>query len=346
LTIDPCEPNPLTPNQASTCPICDASIAPAVQICPICQWSLTPTVIDQTSHHTINPAIETIDQNSHQTIDPVIETIDQNSSQSIDPASKTTDPMIAQITDQARLDHDRLQWARKQWAKLEENQKTAATLSYLQDAMQWLVAQIEPLSATVQHLADRLDQLEATLQSRSLALTLDWQTPLLASACGLDYTPLAQFLSERDWRNADEWTWQAILSVTNRSADGWISVDDIAQFPATDLQTIAGLWQAYSENQFGLATQIDQWQQAGCDYGEFCDRVGWRDSKGWKYYSDLAFAAGVTTPISAAPLGHFPAIVWRKRACYGTGGNTAAEVMTAWVDRGSNLPPIATIALN
>ncbi len=171
----------------------------------------------------------------------------------------------------------------------------------------------------------------------------------LYSDIGLDYVPLAWALSEANWREANALTGTLIdeaiefgrlaklettdLTLSRPRFSAESILEDIARFPATDLQTLAWLWAAYSEGRFGLVAQTSQW--AG-DYAEFCDRVGWRDFRGWKYLDALHFAP---ESLETVPIGHLPVLAWRKRACYGIDGQTAASVMAAWFDRWQQVSP-------
>ena len=77
---------------------------------------------------------------------------------------------------------------------------------------------------------------------------------------------------------------------------GYLEVEDIKQFPCTDLKTIDRLWVNYSNGKFGFSVQKQMWQKCGRpmtyndDWEKFGHRVGWRKNGEWLNYSDLSFS--------------------------------------------------------
>ncbi|MCT7984253.1 GUN4 domain-containing protein [Laspinema sp. A4] len=195
-----------------------------------------------------------------------------------------------------------------------------------------LQSQLEEISAYLQAL--NLQQIETVLGQVS-----DWMkgspihpTPeetaepfYPSSEVGIDYSRLMNLLSKGKWRKADEETWAIALKATVREEEGWLSIEDLARFPKTDLATLNWLWEYYSHGQFGLRIQQQIWEIVQGDYTEFCDRLRWRVQENWIYYDELDFS------LDAVP-GHLPAIAWRKRACYGVGKSTAQEALMALFD--------------
>jgi hypothetical protein len=268
----------------------------------------------------------------------------------VDPESQISDvcticgwPPIVQA-DHDDSDRLRENWARQTWQALQACHATVTQQEYLTQGISWLIDRTEAIAQI--GIAARFDQLEARLSAR-LDAPLDPDPAIaeelpLNSDLGLDYTPLAIALSQADWRTADDITHRLINDAIARNRSPQTAppppllatpartttiLDDIARFPAADLQTLAWLWAAYSDGRFGWVAQISQWSD---DYGTFCDRVGWRTSRGWLYYDELRFESETLESIA---IGHFPVLGWRKRACYGFDGETAAGILLAWFDR-------------
>ena len=178
-------------------------------------------------------------------------------------------------------------------------------------------------------LKQRLEAIEQRLSHLEQSqASLDESAEISGKISELDevYSPLALHLAQQEWREADYWTWQRILEVAEIEGRDWLDGDEIAAFPQRELQTLNELWYAYSEGRLGWSVQAEIWWTSRADYSRFCDRVHWRSGGTWLYYDDLNFHR-------QAPMGHFPVLPWRKRACYGLGGLTAAETLNHWMTR-------------
>lgn len=123
----------------------------------------------------------------------------------------------------------------------------------------------------------------------------------LSSDRGIDYTLLRDLLKAGKWQRADNETCNRIYEAAGRAY-----IEDIEQFPCTDLRTIDRLWVKYSNGKFGFSVQKKIWQECGSPGGghspnweKFGDRVGWRVEGKWGNENDN------TWDISA-PEGHLP----------------------------------------
>ncbi|MBP0013300.1 MAG: GUN4 domain-containing protein [Roseofilum sp. SBFL] len=130
----------------------------------------------------------------------------------------------------------------------------------------------------------------------------------LRSERGVDYTRLQRLLQQQRWKDADEETTRRMLEAVKREKEGWFRVEDVKNFPRTDLRTIDQLWVNYSKGQFGFSVQKRIWLDLGGKLGEYDwdtfeklgDRVGWRKNGSWLNYSDYTFTTN-------ALQGHLPA---------------------------------------
>jgi len=128
----------------------------------------------------------------------------------------------------------------------------------------------------------------------------------LSSEMGVDYRMLRDLLKAGKWKEADNKTAVVMLKAANRERAGWLRIEDIENFPCTDLRTINTLWVKYSHGRFGFSVQKRIWESVGgnpdADY-ETCYRfggiVGWRVKDEWLDYSDMTFNEN-------APKGHLP----------------------------------------
>ncbi|MBD1937227.1 serine/threonine-protein kinase [Microcoleus sp. FACHB-68] len=134
----------------------------------------------------------------------------------------------------------------------------------------------------------------------------------LPSEKGIDYCQLRDYLKAGNWKEADKETAQVMAKAVTGKKEGLLRVEDIDNFPCTDLRTIDQLWVKYSKGQFGFSVQKRIYQSLGGtkEYDKkiweaFGEGVGWRVNNSWQNYDELQFN---TNPQQ----GHFPAFVTRK----------------------------------
>ena len=121
------------------------------------------------------------------------------------------------------------------------------------------------------------------------------------------YQALLNYLANGRWREADEETSNVMLEVAGRKEQGYLTTEDIEQFPCEDLRIINQLWLKFSGDRFGFSVQKEIYESLGGGssynrevFDEFYERVGWREKGGeWVSYGDYTFNLN-------APLAHLP----------------------------------------
>ncbi|MDB9466153.1 GUN4 domain-containing protein [Dolichospermum circinale CS-539] len=129
--------------------------------------------------------------------------------------------------------------------------------------------------------------------------TKDKPTQTTSNEIKVKLTELEKYLKAQQWKQADLETGRIILEIAGQLERGWLTDDDIENFPGAELVAIDKLWLNQSEARFGLSVQKQIWQEVGEDYLELCDRVGWRLEDDFLDYEDLEFS-------TQAPMGHLP----------------------------------------
>ncbi|BAT51813.1 serine/threonine protein kinase [Nostoc sp. NIES-3756] len=121
-----------------------------------------------------------------------------------------------------------------------------------------------------------------------------------------DYRTLQALLQEGYWQEADEFTFYAMLKISNREYDRYFRLTDIANFPREDLLIIDKLWREHSRNSFGFSVQKEIYRSLGGNqnyeyeiWERFSNKVGWRVNEIPVSYEKLCFSIH-------APKGHFP----------------------------------------
>jgi hypothetical protein len=136
---------------------------------------------------------------------------------------------------------------------------------------------------------------------------VEGSTNELVSEQGVDYTLLQDLLAAGEWQQADRETETVMIKASGREEDGWLSEEDLAEFPCEDLRIIDQLWIKYSNGHFGFSVQKRIWESIeGTNKNEdveiwkkFGDKVGWRVNDSWVGYRNLTFSID-------APEGHLP----------------------------------------
>ncbi|NEP06901.1 MAG: GUN4 domain-containing protein [Okeania sp. SIO2G4] len=122
------------------------------------------------------------------------------------------------------------------------------------------------------------------------------------------YSKLENLLADNKWQEADEETYDLILTLTQRKRGGGINTRAIKEkISCEEISNIDRLWRKYSEDKFGLSIQVSIYLETGNNleaydpqsYQLFGDQLGWRKSRKWKKYEQLNFSEN-------APKGHLP----------------------------------------
>lgn len=76
-----------------------------------------------------------------------------------------------------------------------------------------------------------------------------------------DYTVLKQLLADQNWEAADFETQQLMLQIAGSEAEtlGFLTTDQIIEFPCLDLKIINQLWRTYSNGHYGFTIQREIW---------------------------------------------------------------------------------------
>ena len=162
-----------------------------------------------------------------------------------------------------------------------------------------------------------LNQLRNNYTNQTVDIN-DYTVPLvseveLKSARNVDYAKLRDLLAAGNWKEADQETARVMLQAANRVKEGYLTVNDIDNFPCEDLRTINQLWLSYSEGKFGFSVQKEIYHRLGGTreynrevWESFGDAVGWRQGGSWLNSKNLTFAS------RKAPSGHLPFLVGRR----------------------------------
>lgn len=125
----------------------------------------------------------------------------------------------------------------------------------------------------------------------------------LNSEKNIDYRPLNQLLLEEKFQEADTLTRQLMCELAGEGAmqRKWVYFTEVEQFPATDLQTINGLWLLHSQGKFGFSVQRKLWLSVGQDFTKLWPKIGWKTDNNWTQYPNQ-FTWNLSAPVGHLPL--------------------------------------------
>jgi GUN4-like/Effector-associated domain 10 len=115
-----------------------------------------------------------------------------------------------------------------------------------------------------------------------------------------DYLRLKNLLASGRWREANETTRRIILKAGQGEKEGWLSDEQIQNFPNSVLKFIDRLWLQYSDQRFGFSVQKRIFNECEQNPQAFGDRVGWYVGDAWISASQVIY------PPANAPEGHLP----------------------------------------
>jgi len=131
----------------------------------------------------------------------------------------------------------------------------------------------------------------------------------LPSDCGMDYIPLATMLATGQFEEADQFTRDALITISGSKEKGrdFVYFTDVKRIPSTDLATMERLWKKFSKGKFGYSVQRRKMRLAKGDFETFCQKIGWTTKDGEVERKKRWFGASeFTYNLKKAPEGHLP----------------------------------------
>jgi hypothetical protein len=115
-----------------------------------------------------------------------------------------------------------------------------------------------------------------------------------------EYIRLKNLLAAGRWREANDTTRTLVLKAAKAEKEGWLSDEQIQNFPCPVLKIIDNLWLQYSDRRFGLSVQKRIFNECEKNPQVFGDRVGWCIQNTWISASQVIHTS------ANAPDGHLP----------------------------------------
>lgn len=184
----------------------------------------------------------------------------------------------------------------------DREQSWQSKISQLQKQLEANQQKLSDKESRIQELEQRIDNGK---NSPNPPPTPDTE---LISKNGVDYTKLDNLLKAGKWQEANELTTHLMLQAANRVKEGFLTDEELQNFPCEDLLTIDQLWVHHSNGRFGFSVQkriyINELGGTENDnsnlWEQFEERVGWRKNN---EYTDLTFQLAEITPF-----GHLPCL--------------------------------------
>lgn len=121
-------------------------------------------------------------------------------------------------------------------------------------------------STTEEVVEEEVPSMKPTISAKSLLSEKD-----------VDYTPLMEQLRQGDFKEADQWTRDILITLAGPDAvkRGYVYFTEAKRLPGTDLATVELLWNYYSDDKFGYTVQKNVWRVQKGDFEKFCAKLGW-----------------------------------------------------------------------
>jgi hypothetical protein len=129
----------------------------------------------------------------------------------------------------------------------------------------------------------------------------------------INYSKLCNHLANKEWKQADEETYEVMIKAVGKKSGDWLTSDEILNFPCLDLRTIDKLWVKYSEGRFGFSVQKEIYLSDGGKpdgkadlkaLNRFHRSVGWRDLLGGESVYPII--------LPVTPKGHLPKKIYTQ----------------------------------
>src|SRR5919199_6180295 len=183
---------------------------------------------------------------------------------------------------------------------------------WLELARSYLKWQIinEGYDSKIKEATEPINEIDKRLDTADIVLLLVSEHFINSDYCW--GTELLQVMERHEGRETYWLMLKGVGRVGGGANDNWIRLEEICNFPYTDLCTIDQLWVKYSNGHFGFSVQKCIWQEKQPEDSYRCEQlfqqIGWlntgencQNSGYWKYYNDLTFSL-------EAPQGHLPAL--------------------------------------
>lgn len=110
------------------------------------------------------------------------------------------------------------------------------------------------------------------------------EVPKMESDCGFDYVPLLTALQAGEFREADQLTRDALITLAGEQAveRGYVYFTEVPKLPVADMATLQRLWYTYSEGKHGYAVQAQAFESKKVNrvFDKLFERIGWKNKDG------------------------------------------------------------------
>ncbi|MBD2342136.1 GUN4 domain-containing protein [Calothrix sp. FACHB-156] len=188
--------------------------------------------------------------------------------------------------------------------------------------------QLKPILKKKPNIYKKL--IKTSLPEEELSVIYEDESEVHQMSYQQEYARLKSLLEDKKWKMADAETAEMMLKVSGRQKEGWLTVEDLNNYPCEDLRTLDKLWKKYSNGQFGFSVQRRIWEEvAGIPIkvennepllNRFAERVGWRTVKvsNDKIEYEQILPDQIKYDINA-PKGHLPTVYKIGVLWYGVG---------------------------
>ncbi|MBW4497881.1 MAG: GUN4 domain-containing protein [Oscillatoria princeps RMCB-10] len=147
-------------------------------------------------------------------------------------------------------------------------------------------------------------------------------SPATPAPAGLDYSKLQDYLNLKNWKYADEETYELLLKQAGEKSQqrGYIEYIELESFPCNELKKIDSLWRESSDGKLGFSAQQIIYKERGQNWQKMYDQIEWGRLQGDRFVllvdrelnwqtRRLEYKSGMAPNFENPPAGHLPVTI-------------------------------------
>jgi hypothetical protein len=147
-------------------------------------------------------------------------------------------------------------------------------------------------------------------------------SPATPAPAGLDYNNLKEYLTIKNWKAADDETYELLLKLAGEKSQqrGYIDYKELESFPCNELKKIDSFWREASDGKLGFSAQQIIYKDRGQNWQKMYEKIEWGRPQGDSFVMlvdrelnwqtrRLEYKPGMSPNFENPPAGHLPVTI-------------------------------------